>query len=109
MLDSYGDIVEDAAGGEHSYIAHYPNMDVAVERVGELIRRARSEARTLPRAARHDVIAACMIAFYLSKDSVRAPELRESTRKLRRAGGPLVGVLAPVLRVWRMAYGQRSA
>ena len=109
MLDSYGDIAEDTASGDHSYIAHYPNMDVAVERVGELVRRARSEARRLPGGARHDVIAACMIAFYLSKDSVRAPEMRQSTRKLRRAGGPLVGLLVPVLRVWRMGYGQRSA
>ena len=109
MLDSYGDIAEDAAGGEHSYIAHYPNMEVAVERVSELVRRSRSEARALPGGARHDVIAACMIAFYLSKDSVRAPEMRHSTRELRRAGGPLVGLLVPVLRVWRMAYGQRSA
>jgi tetraprenyl-beta-curcumene synthase len=109
MLDSYGDIAEDAAGGEHSYIAHYPNMEVAVERVSELVHRSRSEARALPGGARHDVIAACMIAFYLSKDSVRAPEMRHSTRTLRRAGGPFVALLAPVLRVWRMAYGQRSA
>jgi tetraprenyl-beta-curcumene synthase len=109
MLDSYGDIAEDTAGGEHSYIAHYPNMEIAVERVSELVRRSRSEARALGGGARHDVIAACMIAFYLSKDSVRTPELRRSTRKLCRAGGPLVALLAPALRVWRMAYGQRSA
>jgi tetraprenyl-beta-curcumene synthase len=111
MLDSYGDIAEDTADGEHSYIAHYPNMDVAVERVSELVRRSRSEARTLPGGARHDVIAACMIAFYLSKDSVRvrAPETRQGTRRLRRAGGPLVALLLPVLRVWRIAHGQRSA
>jgi hypothetical protein len=50
-----------------------------------------------------------MIAFYLSKDSVRAPEMLQGTRDLRRAGGPLVALLAPVLRVWRVAYGQRSA
>jgi hypothetical protein len=55
------------------------------------------------------VIAACMIAFYLSKDSVRARELRESSRELRRAGGPLVGLLTPVLRLWRTGHGQRSA
>jgi len=109
MLDSYGDIAEDAADGEHSYIAHYPNMEVAVERVSELVRRSRSEARALPRGARHDVIAACMLAFYLSKDSVRAADMQRSTRELRRAGGPLVGLLVPVLRVWRMAHGQRSA
>ena len=109
MLDSYGDIAEDTADGEHSYIAHYPNMDVAVERVSELVHRSRSEARTLPNGARHDVITACMIAFYLSKDSVRGPEMRHSTRKLLRAGGPFAALLLPVLRAWRMAYGQRSA
>jgi hypothetical protein len=84
-------------------------MDVAVERVSELVCRCRSEARALPGGARHDVIAACMIAFYLSKDSVRTPDMHEDTRKLRRAGGPFVALLLPVLRVWRMAYGQRSA
>jgi tetraprenyl-beta-curcumene synthase len=109
MLDSYGDIVEDAASGDHSYIAHYPSMEIAVERVSELLRRSRSEARALPGGERHAVIVACMIAFYLSKESVRAADMRESTRKLRRAGGPLVELLLPVLRVWRAAYDQRSA
>ena len=107
MLDSYGDIAEDAEGGEHSYIAHYPNMDVAVERLSTLIRGSRRGVRALPGGARHDMIATCMIAFYLSKDSVRTPELRQSTRQLRRAGGPLVRLLAPVLRLWRIGYGQQ--
>jgi tetraprenyl-beta-curcumene synthase len=109
MLDSYGDIVEDAASGDHSYIAHYGSVELAVERVGELVRGSRREARALPDGARHAVIAACMIAFYLSKDSVRTPELRRGTRKLRHAGGPLVALLLPVLRIWRAAYRQRSA
>ncbi len=108
MLDSYGDIVEDAASGDHSYVAHYPSMDVAVERVSELVRRSRVEARALPRGSRHAVITACMIAFYLSKDSVNTPAMRPSTRQLRRAGGPLVELLLPALRMWRIAYGQRS-
>jgi len=109
MLDSLGDIGEDAARGQHSYIAHYPSLEVAVERVSELVRRSLSEARALPDGARHAALAACMIAFYLSKDSMRTPELRASARELRRAGGPLVELLVPVLRLWRTAYGQRSA
>jgi tetraprenyl-beta-curcumene synthase len=109
MLDSYGDIVEDAANGDHSYIAHYPSTELAVERVEELVRGARREAGALPRGARHVVIAGCLIAFYLSKDSVRAVEMRASTRRLRSAGGPLVWLLLPVLRAWRAAYDQRSA
>jgi len=109
MLDSYGDIGEDAASGDHSYIAHYPSSEVAVERVSELVSGSRRVAGTLPGGARHAVIAACMTAFYLSKDSVRAPDLRGGARELRRAGGPLVELLLPVLRAWRLAYGQRSA
>ncbi|HMH48218.1 MAG TPA: DUF2600 family protein [Solirubrobacteraceae bacterium] len=109
MLDSYGDIVEDAASGDHSYIARYPSMKAAIERMGELIRGSRREARALPGGARHAVIVDCMIAFYLSKDSVRAPEMRKGACELERAGGPLIELLLPVLRVWRVAHGQRSA
>jgi tetraprenyl-beta-curcumene synthase len=109
MLDSFADVLEDAASGDHSYIAHYPSMDVAVQRIGELVRQSRREIRALPGAARHSVVLSCMIAFFLSKDSVRGPELRSSARELRRAGGPLVELLLPVLCLWRTAYGQRSA
>jgi tetraprenyl-beta-curcumene synthase len=109
MLDSYGDIVEDEANGDHSYIAHYRSKELAVKRVEELVRGARREVGVLPSGARHVVIAGCLIAFYLSKDSVRGVEMREDTRRLRRAGGPLVWVLLPALRIWRLAYGQRSA
>jgi tetraprenyl-beta-curcumene synthase len=109
MLDSFADIAEDAASGEHSYVAHYPSMEVATERIGELVSQSLREARALPDGARHSLLISSMIAFFLSKDSVRAPELRASARELRRAGGPLVGLLLPVLRMWRTAYGQRSA
>jgi tetraprenyl-beta-curcumene synthase len=109
MLDSLGDIGEDATRGQHSYIAHYPSIDMATERLSQLARRSLGEARSLPDGARHAALAACMIAFYLSKDSMRTPELRANTRKLASAGGPTVVLLLPVLRLWRTAYGQRSA
>ena len=109
MLDSFADIPEDAASGDHSYVAHYPSIEVATDRIGELLRQSRSVARALPGGTRHTVLLSCMIAFFLSKDSVRTPELRASARELRRAGGPLVELLLPVLRLWRAAYGQRSA
>jgi tetraprenyl-beta-curcumene synthase len=109
LLDSFADVLEDRCSGDHSYLAHYPSMDVAVARLSELVRRSRSEARTLPAGARHAVLLSSMIAFFLSKDSLRTPELCASARRLRRAGGPLVALLVPVLRLWRTAYGQRSA
>jgi tetraprenyl-beta-curcumene synthase len=109
MLDSYVDQAEDAAGGAHIYIAHYPCEEAATRRVCELVRCASDRARALPGGQRHAVIVACMVAMYLSKDSARAPHMRASTASLVRAGGPLARALVPVLRLWRIVYGQRTA
>lgn len=109
MLDSFGDVEEDVAQGAHSYIGHYPSDEIAATRVCELVRRATADARDLRNGQRHAVIVACMIAMYLSKDSTRAPHMREHTMSLVRAGGPLARALVPVLRMWRVAYGQQAA
>jgi tetraprenyl-beta-curcumene synthase len=109
MLDSFGDMEEDAAQGAHSYIGHYPSTDIAAKRLCELLRRATADARELHNGHRHSVIVACMVAMYLSKDSTRSPHMREHTASLVRAGGPLARALVPVLRIWRIAYGQQSA
>jgi tetraprenyl-beta-curcumene synthase len=109
MLDSLGDLSEDLARGVHSYIAHYPNEEIATQRVGELLRESTRATRTLRNAHRHSVIVACMMAMYLSKDSARTPQMRATTASLVRAGGPLPRLLVPVLRLWRIAYGQQSA
>ena len=108
MLDSYADQAEDAAGAQHSYIAHYPCAEVAIERVCEVVREAARRARALPDGARHAVIVACMVAMYLSKDSSRTPQMRASTNTLAAAGGSLSRLLLPVLRVWRVLYSQRD-
>jgi len=108
MLDSYGDIAEDATNAAHSYIAHYPTTEAAAERTAAIIRRALDGAAALRDGERHLVIASCMIAMYLSKDSVRTPETRAFTQGLTRTAGPLARLLMPVLRVWRLIYGQRA-
>jgi tetraprenyl-beta-curcumene synthase len=108
MLDSYVDRAEDAAAGNHIYIDHYPTGEAGLRRVGELIGRSALEARRLRNGHRHGVIVACMVAMYLSKDSARAPSMRASTRGLVHAGGSLAVLLIPVLRIWRLAYAQRS-
>ncbi len=107
LLDSYVDEVADVAGGEHSYIAYYPSREIAVRRLSELIGRAAHEARELPGGHRHAVIAACMVAMYLSNDRVREPAMRASTDRLAEAGGSLTQLLLPILRLWRAAYAQR--
>jgi tetraprenyl-beta-curcumene synthase len=109
MLDSYVDQVEDANAGGHSYLAHYSSRAVATQRVGELVERSVSGARHLERGHRHVVIATCMIAMYLSKDSARTPAMYATTRNLVRSGGSLAVLMLPVLRLWRILYALRSA
>jgi cytochrome P450 len=108
MLDSYGDVQQDAANAEHSYIAHYPSADAAGDRIGELIRRSLDRGAALRDGERHLVLVACMIAMYLSKDSVRVTQTRAMTRGLVHAAGPLTRLLLPVLRLWRVLDRQRE-
>jgi tetraprenyl-beta-curcumene synthase len=109
MLDSYVDQAEDELSGNHRYIAHYADETLAGERVRDLVTRSAREARRLRNGHRHAVIAACMVAMYLSKDSARTPEMRASTAGIVRAGGTLTRALLPVLRLWRIAFAQRGA
>ena len=108
MLDSYVDQAEDRANGDHSYVAHYSTAELAVQRIGQLVRRAMAEPGDLLDGERHNLIVSCMVAMYLSKDSARTPATRQGTRRLLAAGGALPRVLLPILRLWRIAYAQRS-
>ncbi|MGH2852806.1 MAG: DUF2600 family protein [Solirubrobacteraceae bacterium] len=108
MLDSYADQAQDAASGDHSYVAHYPSPELATQRIRELVERCLREALALQNGERHALIATCMVAMYLTKDSARTRAMRESTRSLASAGGALTQLLLPILRMWRIAYAQRS-
>jgi tetraprenyl-beta-curcumene synthase len=108
MLDSYGDVDEDTSNLAHSYVGHYPSTEVAAQRLAKIIRRSLSRASTLRHGQRHVVLSSCMVAMYLSKDSVRTSERQTMTRDLSRAGGPLTQLLLPALRLWRIFYRQRS-
>lgn len=109
MLDSHVDRAEDAAAGDHSYVSHYPDETCALKRISYCIGRAVRETLRLPDGHRHSVIVACMVTMYLSKDSVLSPSARRATKELVRAGGSLCLLLHPVLRLWRIAYSQRSS
>jgi cytochrome P450 len=109
MLDSYVDRLEDLAGGSHSYISHYGDGDVAVQRLCEIVERSTHEARGLRNGHRHATLVACMVAMHLSRDRAHAPDMRAGTRALARAGGSLTRLLLPLLRAWRAVYLQRAA
>ncbi len=109
MLDSYVDQAEDAVNGDHRYIDHYGSAAHADERLQRLLVRSIAEARRLSDGHRHAVIAASMIAMYLSKDSAHTPQMRSGTIGLVRAGGSLTCLLLPILRMWRIAFAQQNA
>lgn len=108
LLDSYGDIAEDASSADHSYVAHYASLNTFSHRTTDLIQRTFEETNGLPAQERHVVLLSCMIAMYLSKDSVRSPQMRETTARIARASGVLTRLLLPVLRAWRVIYNQQS-
>ena len=109
MLDSYSDQAEDAKTGDHSYIAHYPDDRVALERIQTAIQEASARTGVLPDANSHRVILACMIALYLSKDSTREIDQQPSTHILICSAGSLVRILLPMLRLWRIHYHHQAA
>jgi tetraprenyl-beta-curcumene synthase len=108
MLDSFVDQVDDEANGDHCYVAYYRTAEHATRRIAWLVDRCLLETHTLRNSEGHTLIAACMVAMYLSRQSARAPELRQRTRRIARAGGSLTRALLPILRLWRIANGQRS-
>ena len=108
MLDSFADQAEDRESGDHSYVAHYGCPIRTVNRLCTCVRQAAQGSLRLQGGHRHAVIVGCMVAMYLSKDSARAQKMRPATRKLIRAGGSLSRLLLPILRLWRIAYSQRS-
>jgi len=109
MLDSYVDYTEDIATGNHSYVSHYSDFNVAQARIEELIRRSAHEVLGLHRGHQHAVILACMVAMYMSRDSARTTERRTVSGHIVQAGGAFTGLLTPVLRVWRIAYALCAA
>jgi tetraprenyl-beta-curcumene synthase len=109
MLDSYVDWTEDTAQGAHSYVAHYPSRQTAVNRIIDILGRAKRELARLPDAHRHAVIVGCMTGMYLSKDSARAPTMLAGTEQIAHANGAVGYALVHVLRAWRVFYKQQSA
>jgi tetraprenyl-beta-curcumene synthase len=114
MLDSYADLTDDQSRGDHSYISHYPCLDVAARRLIQIIDHTTRSVGALENGHRHAVIAGCMVAMYLSKGG--AGQAKQSARqgasvtsRLARAGGSLTTLLLPILRLWRAIYTLRTA
>lgn len=109
LLDAFVDQLEDAATGNHNYLAHYPSEEVAVARLAEIVRRSATGAQELPRGMRHALVLAGMVSMYLAKDAAREPALRDGARSIRRATGSLPLVQLPIMRLMRAARGLTAA
>ena len=101
MLDSYVDQAADDVSDSHSYISHYASEQFALSRLAMIIRQVISRTASLPKGRRHTIIAASMVAMYLSKRSANTAVLRAQTRTLVRASGMLAMLLLPAACIWR--------
>jgi tetraprenyl-beta-curcumene synthase len=101
MLDSFADLLDDTASGDHSYLSHYPSFEVAVERLRQIVWHAARSVGQLPDGPRHTLLATGMVAMYLSKDSASTEYLRPAARSIMHASGRLPAVIWPILRLWR--------
>jgi cytochrome P450 len=107
MLDSYVDWTDDAANKSHSYLAHYASEAIALDRLATIIRRIVSHAARLPNGRRHAVLTEGIVAMYLSTPGVGAPSIREKTRVLAHASGPLTKLLLVIAHVWRATRARK--
>lgn len=109
LLDSYADIEDDGASGTHSYVAYYETDEQMTERLADVVTNSLRGVAAIRDGSGHLVIVGCMIAMYLSKDRQRTPANMAQTARIIHAGGPLVGVLMPIVRAWRTIYGLRAS
>lgn len=108
LLDSYFDQADDEAAGAFSAIASYPSPEAALKRMAAVTRRALAECARLHRGTRHAFIVSMMVAMYLTSDNAASSDRRADRSEVRRAAGLVVALLLPILRSWRIAYGQRG-
>ena len=98
LMDSFSDVVEDESTGAHSYVAHYPHADAAVDRICEFVASSIADARRLPAGETHAVIVAGMVAMYLASRPADDPRHSEA-RRIRRQAGWLAAAALPVTRI----------
>jgi tetraprenyl-beta-curcumene synthase len=101
MLDSYVDAAQDTVNGSHSYIAHYPDQHTMCERLHEILTLTVRETARLPNGPRHVLIAASMIAMYLSARVDGEPEVLAIKERITSGGGSVTRLLVPAAGLWR--------
>lgn len=104
MLDSASDIGTDAAESQHSYIAHYHDLDLAIARVVALLQATRETIDKLPSSHGHSIVFASMATMYIAK--ARPLIGCRSASALLIAAGPLSLLLTPAVSIWAKLLGE---
>jgi cytochrome P450 len=106
MLDSYTDLAHDENAGDHSYVSYYDTKGIAGERLCEIVRTLMLGMTQLPNRDRHVLMAASMVAMYLSAEAHRqSPQSARIARPIAASGGSLTQLLVPLAQLWRRANG----
>lgn len=109
MLDSYVDAAQDTANGSHSYITHYTDRHVMCERLREILTLTMRETARLPNGPRHLLIAAGMMAMYLSACVGSEPEAIAINKRIAIGGGSFTRLLLPAAGLWRALERQHAS
>jgi tetraprenyl-beta-curcumene synthase len=109
MLDSLVDLRDDVGTFAHSYVAHYGDLSMAERHLRRAIRCARENTRALPYGHRHEVVVGSMIAMYLTRSSASEPDIAPIVNQLIRTSGPVVQLLVPLVRAWRLVYHRNDS
>ncbi|MGN6372384.1 MAG: cytochrome P450 [Solirubrobacteraceae bacterium] len=106
MLDSYADLDCDRVNGDHSYVSYYDTRGIACERLCEIVSRLVAEMDRLPSRDTHVLMAASMVAMYLSSGfKAGSPQVKWMNKRIAASGGRLTQILVPVASTWRILGG----
>jgi tetraprenyl-beta-curcumene synthase len=101
MLDSVVDDEDDAAAGEHRYVAYYSSADETARRIAAIARSSIAASQALPHAAHHSMTVSGLAGFYLSAPSARTGAARTVAARVTDELKPLVLPVLVSLRLWR--------
>lgn len=98
LLDDLVDRDEDLATGAHNYTAYYRDGEEAADRLTLLAARARAATAPLRDRDRHRAILVGVAGFYLAEPGARRSYAKPGTEALLEALGPLVRLIATLMR-----------
>lgn len=101
FLDDLIDRDEDAAGGEHNYLAYYRDSAAAADRLDLIANLASAALAPLRQGRRHAAILAGVAGFYLSAGAAKTPYARPVRDRLLASAGPAVRPIVAVMRLRR--------